>query len=550
MTVNTVGDRITYLGNGSTTQWVFDFPAVAPGYLHVFVTDALGTIFEIPTSAYNLIMNPTVDPNPTSSGGTVVYPLAGPPLPNGNSITIIRILDAVQSVSISNQSVIYPPVIEQEFDYLTLLFQEGSSSFSRAFSVGPSDPIPAIVPPVAVRANQGAFFDGAGNLVPGQIPGPGVFISAVMQPVVEAATIPLAQIAFGLGPDGYGAISGDKLQVNNTYVVTPTDKGKIVELKGAAFYTVTLNAANTYPPTFQIILYNNDTRGKLISISGKPSFILWPSQSTYIIRDSGTGWFNSDPRRWHSEATVNFYVDYNLGSDSSDGLATGNQAFKTIQHAVDTVEKFGDGSFIINLADGVHQVSGGVICKLPVLGADGYTIRGNTSSPNSSRVTPNSGAFAFLARDNVVLNIQSVLIEGVAYQGIVATNGAVVNISNVNWASSDSSAIHIQAVNHSTIVVTGTYHIIASTIAQYHLFSDTNSYIDYEPGTCILDGACIFGIFVRAVLCSVISGVVSFAGGAFSGQTYDVSYNAVATLGGAIPPGNVAGTTAAGGIWL
>jgi hypothetical protein len=198
MTVNNTDSVITYLANGSTTEWTFSFPAIEADFIEVFITDPQGALVQLNPSLYQVILNPKIDPNPTAQGGKVVYPIIGDPLENGNLLTIVRNLPVEQTVSLSNQSVIYPPVIEQEFDYLTLLTRVGSEGISRAFKVGFGDPIPAIVPPVAERANHNAFFDSFGNLTPGEIPGPGVFVSAAMIPVVQAATIAIARTLLGV----------------------------------------------------------------------------------------------------------------------------------------------------------------------------------------------------------------------------------------------------------------------------------------------------------------------------------------------------------------
>jgi hypothetical protein len=200
MTVNTTTSIITYAGNGSTTLWSFPFPAIDPTFIQVFITDPTGNVTQQAANLYTVTLNSPIAPNPTAAGGTVLFPLIGSPLAVGNQITILRNLPATQTVSISNQSIVYPPVIEKEFDYLTLLGQQTLTGSTRAFSVGPSDPIPALVPPVALRKSQGAFFDLFGNLTAGAFTSPGVVVSAAMQPVVGASTLPLAQVAMGVAP--------------------------------------------------------------------------------------------------------------------------------------------------------------------------------------------------------------------------------------------------------------------------------------------------------------------------------------------------------------
>lgn len=199
MTVSSETNQVTYQANGSTTQWSFPFAYVDASTIFVTLTDSEGTSTVISPAFYNVILNPPIGPNPTGAGGIVVYPNSGPPLPLGNAVTISRELEAIQPVSLTNQSIIYPPVIEKEFDYLTMLRQQGVAEASRAFRVGLQDPIPRIVPSVAQRRQQGAFFDANGDLVPGQAPGGAVFISAAMQPVVGAGTLAAARTLMGLG---------------------------------------------------------------------------------------------------------------------------------------------------------------------------------------------------------------------------------------------------------------------------------------------------------------------------------------------------------------
>jgi hypothetical protein len=198
MTVNTQTNKISYAGNGSTFTWTFSFPGVAASNIFVFITNAAGVVTQIPANSYAVNLNAPVDPNPTSLGGTVTYPILGAPLAAGNTITIVRELPEIQSASIANQSVIYPPVIEQEFDYLTLISQQLSESLTRAVKVDIADQPMASLPALAFRINQPAVFDSHGNLTAGGIPGGGVLISPVMIPVVGAPTLILARQAMGV----------------------------------------------------------------------------------------------------------------------------------------------------------------------------------------------------------------------------------------------------------------------------------------------------------------------------------------------------------------
>lgn len=542
MTVNTIGDRITYIANGSTTAWSFNFPAVDPEFLHVFITDALGAIVQLPSNAFTLTMNPPIDPNPTSLGGTVNFPITGSPLAAGNQITIIRQLDPVQSVSLSNQSIIYPPVIEEEFDYLTLLFQQGSADFSRAFRVGLTDPIPAVVPPVGQRANQGAFFDALGNLVPGNVPGGGVFISAAMQPVVGAGTLQLARQLMGISPL--------PKTITTTYVVTDSDDRVVLNLS-SNYYTVTVGAPASYADNFSTFIFNSSARGKLISISGMSAFILWPSQFIWIFK-TGTGWDVTNPGRWHTGGNVSMFVNYNLGSDANDGLAGGIQAFKTIQHAINIVQAELDGGITINLEDGIHQTGMGVTCNLPVLGVDGYVITGNVATPSNVDIRGDAGATIFRVKDNTVLTIKAMLFRINSGDGdaIVSESGALVNISGCNFGNVGPNGYHMKAVANASFSVTQPYHILVGAQAFCHLYGLNSGTFVYDPGSCTLDGGVFIAYFL--VLTSVSSchsngHGQNFFGGPNNGTRFLVTYNSVGTIGGGVPPGTIDGSTAQGG---
>jgi hypothetical protein len=224
MTVNTTSNKIVYAANGSTTQWTFSFPGVSATDIQVFVTDVNGFITQLNPIAYTVTLNPPIDPNPTSVGGMVNYPLTGPPLATGNSLTIIRVLPQIQTNALSNQGILYPEVIEGALDYAIMIDQGFGELLGRSIVVPVSDPNPAPLPPLAQRANQGAFFDANGNLTSGLAPGGTAFVSAAMQPVVAAATIPAAQTLLGTQALINASVSAALLSLYTTGDLKPTHK--------------------------------------------------------------------------------------------------------------------------------------------------------------------------------------------------------------------------------------------------------------------------------------------------------------------------------------
>jgi hypothetical protein len=127
MTVTTTNFKIVYNGNGSDTVFPFSFacPDAKSIVATIKDTSSGGTLTLVNGTSFTVVLNPTVGSNPTPVGGTVTYPLAGPPLPVGFQISIIRSLSFTQGTSLANQSIIYPAVVEKALDYLTMLVQQG-----------------------------------------------------------------------------------------------------------------------------------------------------------------------------------------------------------------------------------------------------------------------------------------------------------------------------------------------------------------------------------------------------------------------------------------
>jgi hypothetical protein len=198
MTIAGDVNKITYAANGSTTVWGFSFPVTAPTDIFVYVTNPAGTITQVPVGQYTVAVNPPIDPNPTSIGGSVTYPVSGAPLAVGNSITIVRLLFGAQPTSISNQSIVYPPVIEQVFDRLAMMDLQISETVNRAVKVPITDAPMLPLPPLAFRKNQAAVFDQDGNLVGGSSLIIGTTVSPVMIPVVTAPTLVQARAEMGV----------------------------------------------------------------------------------------------------------------------------------------------------------------------------------------------------------------------------------------------------------------------------------------------------------------------------------------------------------------
>lgn len=205
MTVQTTNNKTIVLGNGVMTVFAFDFVGVASAYIAVILTDSSGneTVLSQGSGAtqYQIALNSPVAGAVWGVGGTITYNPSGTPVPAGSTLTIFRTLPLTQAISLQNQNSLATlgNGAETGLDTSVMQLQQVSETISRAIVAPIVDATPpAPLPPIAQRANKGAAFDSAGNLVAGATPASGV-ISTAMQPVVDAATLALGRAAFGLG---------------------------------------------------------------------------------------------------------------------------------------------------------------------------------------------------------------------------------------------------------------------------------------------------------------------------------------------------------------
>ena len=203
-TVNSAVNKSIVLGNGSQTQFTFNFVGVATAYISVIYTDASGNETVLTqgsgSSQYQIALNPPVQGAIWGLGGTVTYN-PGTPIASGTTLTIFRTLPLTQAISLQNLISVATlgKGSETGLDTGVMQGQQIAENIARAIVapvVDPAAPLP--LPPVAQRANKGMAFDSLGNPIAAALPASGA-ISSAMQPVVGAATLALGRTAFGLG---------------------------------------------------------------------------------------------------------------------------------------------------------------------------------------------------------------------------------------------------------------------------------------------------------------------------------------------------------------
>lgn len=193
MTITSQTNVVTAQGNGATPTFSYNFLIPEASDAVIIYTDASGNQTTLSLTQY------TITGLGNASGGTVTYPIGGPPpIASGTTLTIARILPLVQETSISNQGAFYPQAVESALDYEMMVSQQIENTAQHALVTPIVDPaVPLPLPPAAQRANQILGFDGSGNPIAAQPSS--ALVSTAMQPVVDSATLALARTAMGLG---------------------------------------------------------------------------------------------------------------------------------------------------------------------------------------------------------------------------------------------------------------------------------------------------------------------------------------------------------------
>lgn len=111
-----------YVGNGVTTVFPFDFKVFTKSDVAVVLTDANGAATTLVLdSDYSITLN--LD-QAAAPGGSITYPLVGPPLASPSIIAAIGALEYKQLTDITNVGRFNPDVIETALDYQTILVQQ------------------------------------------------------------------------------------------------------------------------------------------------------------------------------------------------------------------------------------------------------------------------------------------------------------------------------------------------------------------------------------------------------------------------------------------
>ena len=127
MTVANNYHKISYVGNGVTTEFSFDFPILENSSIKTYISvDGVET--EVDSSEYSVDIS--------GNGGNVVFNTA--PV-EGSVIAIIRLTDQTQETPYKTSSGFPAVRIEEAFDKLTMITQEQQDILERCVKVNVTD---------------------------------------------------------------------------------------------------------------------------------------------------------------------------------------------------------------------------------------------------------------------------------------------------------------------------------------------------------------------------------------------------------------------------
>jgi hypothetical protein len=365
------------LGTGVQTAWPFTFKIFSEGDINVTVADIIGTETELVLNTdYSVSVNGNQD---TSPGGTVTYPISGPPLTTGSKLTIIGDLDYDQPLDIPSGGNFSPTALENQLDRMTMQIQQLREILTRS-----------LLAPVTSSAS-------------GQLPSPEAN-TVIGWDVTNSAlqNVPIASLATAAT---YGSWYNDTLTGDGTTTTFALSNDPVV----LANLTVTVDGLTLVPGAdFGL------TAGSLV-------FTVAPTNGAEILARYGQAIV--------AEGTSASVVEFT----PSGGLSSLN-----VQDALEELdsEKAASG----HTHAGVYAASGAnsdiTSLNAPALGAATATTQAGTDS--TTKVATTAQVQAALAQSGKVLQVRTFTDAGLASStstSLVNTTGSAKNITPISTNS-------------------------------------------------------------------------------------------------------------------
>jgi hypothetical protein len=371
-----------------------------------------------------------------------------------------------------------------------------------------------------------------------------------------------AVVAADLPP---GMLTNTLLSKTANYTLATGDCGSTLTLGGAAFYTLTVNAASGYPSTCAVLVVNTDTgRGKKMAVNGTTvghEDMLWPLQSFALLNVNNV-WrvVNGPAHRWDLRANISMFVDVTNGNNGNDGLAAGSgNAFATIQRAVDTIINHLDlsgQSVTVSVAAGNYPeniVLGNYIGARASFGFKQVLIRATDATCANTKINPTSGIGIFSTGNNPPITFEGFQIEspGNSVQLVNMDSGGLVALKAICFGAT-TNAHMVSIFNGSRIaIIESNYSVVGG--GSVHEDAAYGASIYHQAGlTATLTGTPAFAIWARALNgANIFTNGTTYSGSASAGtQRYSASVNGTIDTGNNNAlPGGTAGQVYSGGVY-
>lgn len=132
MALSTSSNKVIHSGNGVATSFAYTFPILEASHLQVIYADTGGNAITLSPSLYSVTGIGGLN------GGAVTYPLTGPALASGETLTLLREVPLTQLTVLSNQGGYYPEIVEARFDRIYMALQQLDEQIGRATLDPPS----------------------------------------------------------------------------------------------------------------------------------------------------------------------------------------------------------------------------------------------------------------------------------------------------------------------------------------------------------------------------------------------------------------------------
>jgi hypothetical protein len=244
-------------------------------------------------------------------------------------------------------------------------------------------------------------------------------------------------------------------------------------------------------------------------------------------------------------ASRTYYVRTD-GSDSNDGSANdAAHAFATGQKAIDVATSLDLSlySVTIQFVDGTYT---GTLALKSFIGVGPIIIQGNPTTPANVLISVTNGfcVVAGAVRGTYNLNGFKLQTNTAGYNCIIASQGTVLNLSNIHFGPAGSGGIHVSATYGAQIFINTNYTISGG--AAVHWYSTTQALIQAAGKTITLTGTPAFTTdFAHAQQGGgILANGNTFVGGATGPRYYTDSIGWIDSLGGGASylPGNAAGS--------